>query len=68
MASYLNPWHHPDKTEYGPRMYHCDVRAVSYGCYEIFHRLPTVWDVVRDGVCFTQRAGLDGAKRWIDSL
>lgn len=68
MATYRNPWH---KTNggYGPAMYETSAKPVVYGGYEIFERVAGhVWDVVKDGVCITQRAGINGAKQAIDAL
>lgn len=65
---YRNPWHKPGRPEYGPEFYSTDVAPKAYRGYLIYHRLPKVWDVVRDGVCVTQRAGFGGAKQAIDAL
>lgn len=67
MATYKNPWHKPTKPEYGPAMYSTDVKPVEYRGYLIYQRIHGhVWDVVKDGVCITQRAGPNGARRFID--
>ncbi len=64
-AAYRNPWHRPEApTLYGPAMYSTTAKPVQHAGHSIFERIPgCVWDVVRDGVCVTQRAGLNGAKR-----
>jgi hypothetical protein len=68
MTSYLNPWHKPGKPEYGPPAYETDVKPAEYRGFLIFHRLPQVWDVVKDGRCVTQRAGPNGARQFIDHM
>lgn len=66
MAEYRNPWHRPNAPEYGPAVYVNTGAITHYRGYEIHHRLAHVWDVVKDGECKTQRAGINGAKAWID--
>lgn len=64
MTSYRNPWHKPGKPEYGPEQYRTDAQPEECCGYLIYHRLPLVWDVVKDGVCISQRAGINGARRF----
>lgn len=67
MATYRNPWHCPHDSKYGPAMYETNAKPVLYRGYEIYNRIPgAVWDVVKDGVCVTQRAGKTGALSYID--
>ena len=73
MATYKNPWHILGKqrggksTAYGPPEYQTYATPTEYKGYLIYERIPgSVWDVVKDGVCVTQRAGLGGAKQAID--
>lgn len=66
MTTYKNPWHKPGKPEYGPINYETNVLPTEYNGHLIYHRLNSVWDVVKNGVCITQRAGFNGAKRYID--
>ncbi len=67
MHSYQNPWHNPIKPEYGPAFYSTGAKPEPYMGYLIFQRIErVVWDVVKDGVCVTQRAGINGAKRFIE--
>lgn len=67
MTTYRNPWHNPAHPNQGPRVYETDAQPIEYGGYLIYQRIPgVVWDVVRDGVCVTQRAGLSGAKSFIE--
>lgn len=67
-TTYRNPWHRPLDKAYGPPVYQTEARPAEYRGYQIFHRLSEVWDVVKDGVCVTQRAGADGARRAVDAL
>ena len=73
MTTYINPWHKPGKSEYGPARYSTDTKPTSYKGFLIYNRIEAwsgsgsgVWDVVKDGRCVTQRAGLNGAKSFID--
>jgi hypothetical protein len=69
MYAYLNPWHKPEASHYGPKMYETDVEPVKYLGYLIYQRVHgAVWDVVKDGKCITQRAGLNGAKQAVADL
>lgn len=64
--TYRNTFHNPHDPQYGPREYTTDAVPVEYCGFLIFERIPgKVWDVVRNGECITQRAGLQGAKDWI---
>ena len=65
---YRNPWHNPGRPEYGPAVYSTGVAPKEYRGYLIYHRQTNVWDVVKDGVCVTQCAGLGGAKRAVDAM
>lgn len=68
MSTYSNPWHRPGQPQQGPREYSTDAKPIEYQGHQIFERLPgKCWDVVKDGTCVTQRAGLAGAKRFIDA-
>lgn len=64
MTTYINPWHRAGAAHYGPAMYETTAKPVSHAGCEIYERVKGhVWDVVRDGVCLAQMAGLNGAKR-----
>lgn len=66
---YKNPWHKPEDRYSGPRLYECQYAPKEYKGYLIFERIyGTCWDVVKDGVCVTQRAGQNGARQYIDKL
>ena len=68
-ARYRNPWHTPGKPEYGPPEYTTGVKPTEYRGYLIYQRISGhVWDVVKDGVCITQRAGINGAKSYVKTL
>ena len=68
ITTYANPWHNPLATQYGPAEYRTEVSPTQYrGCL-IYQRIAGSWDVVRDGVCLTQRAGFSGAKAAIDNM
>ena len=67
MATYRNPWHKPGKPEYGPAFFTCRNEPRPYRGYLIFRQHERHFDVVRDGVCVSQRAGARGA-RWIVDL
>lgn len=64
MTRYRNPWHRADARDmYGPEFYETDAAPIAHAGSLIYERIRgKVWDVVRDGACVTQRAGLDGAK------
>lgn len=69
MFSYINPWHVRGKDAvYGPPEYVTTIRPHKYREYLIFNRVGDVWDVVKDGRCVTQRAGINGAKQAIDEM
>lgn len=68
-TSYRNPWHRPDAPMYGPARYETTARPVEYRGHLIFERIRgTCWDVVKDGACITQRAGINGARSAVDAL
>jgi hypothetical protein len=67
-TSYRNPWHKEGRPEFGPAFYQTDVKADEYRGYLIYHRTMSVWDIVKDGSCVTQRAGVNGARQAIDEL
>ena len=66
-SSYRNPWFTPSGI--APQVYTTTAKAIEYRGYVIYERIKgCVWDVVRDGVCRTQRAGLSGAKGYVDAM
>jgi hypothetical protein len=61
MNTYRNPWFKRNGSQ-GPEFYETDSKPFEHaGCliYERIHG--KCWDVVKDGVCQTQRAGKRGA-------
>ena len=74
MTTYINPWHKPGKPEYGPTKYETNVKPTEYKGFLIYNRIQAynlgggVWAVVQNGHCVTQRAGINGAKSYIDEL
>lgn len=62
--SYKNPWF---KVGQDPD-YHTDVEPITFEGYLIYHILPNQYDVVKNGVCISQRAGLNGAKLAAESV
>jgi hypothetical protein len=67
-TTYRNPWHKPFDASYGPALYRTAATPRPYRGYLIYERVPGSYDVVSNGTCITQRAGLNGAKRFIDQL
>lgn len=59
-TTYKNPWCNGGKC--GPEFYTTEATPREYRGYLIYHRIPGgpgygCWDIVKDGVCITQRAG-----------
>lgn len=69
MAKYRNSFFKGGyQIEYGPEIYETDAKPADYRGHQIFRRLPSCFDIVRDGSCISQCAGLNGAIRRIDTL
>jgi hypothetical protein len=67
-VKYSNPWHRPGLAHYGPAFYETDAKPVPWAGCLIYERVPgLVWDVVKDGVCVAQHAGLRGARDAADA-
>lgn len=67
-ATYKNPWH---RRVGGPEYYESKAEPIEYRGHLIYLRTEfgyDIWDVVRDGVCITQLAALNGARKAIDKL
>lgn len=64
MSIYQNPWHKGGKG-YGPAFYEAERKVTSYCGFDIYYRAGC-FDVVREGVCQIQMAGISGAKRWCE--
>lgn len=67
MATYRNPWHKPRQPMYGPARFECADAPTEYRGHLIYQRLPNCFDVVKDGACLHQRAGINGARAAIDA-
>lgn len=65
MARYRNSFHKTHDAAYGPEFYATDASPVEHGGLFIYRRLDKCFDIVDDGVCIGQYAGLDGAKNAI---
>lgn len=66
VTQFRNPWHRRGRPEQGPEIYETEVTPIKYRGHLIFERVPNSFDVVADGVALSQRAGISGAKRFID--
>lgn len=66
-ATYRNPWF-TTSGNYGPEFYKTDAKPVEYRGFQIFQRIPGAWELVKDGVCLTQRAGKQGPRNLADAL
>lgn len=65
---YLNPFHSV-KAQDSAAYYESEKKPVEYRGYQIFQRVKnSVFDVVKDGVLFSMRAGRNGAKKYVDTL
>jgi len=65
--SYRNPWF-KEFGDYGPEFYTSRVAPAEYRGFQIFHRHEGMWDLVKGGVCLTQRAGRKGVFNLADAL
>lgn len=66
---YKNPWYKPGKPEYGPKVYERETEPTEYlDGYLIYRIHEHHYDVVKDGVCITQRAGPRGARQAIEQI
>lgn len=65
--TYQNPWHNQDD-RYSRPLFECEKRPTEYKGYKIYHRIKDCFDIVKDGVCISQMAGLNGAKKAIDKI
>jgi hypothetical protein len=63
---YRNPWH--DGLQYGPEFYETAAKPTEYRGFLIFNRFKGSWELVKDGVCLTQRAGKNGPRILADAL
>lgn len=63
VSRYRNPWHRSGE----PEFYETTTKPVEYRGFQIFHRFGG-WELVKDGVCLTQRAGKNGPRNLADAL
>lgn len=63
---YLNPWSADPVAK--PEYFTAAVKPIDYRGFQIFHRLPKSYELVKDGVCLTQRAGGGSLKALADAL
>lgn len=63
---YLNPWSADPTAK--PEYFATTVKPVEYRGFQIFQRLPNSHELVKDGVCLTQRAGGGALKSLADAL
>lgn len=71
MNTYRNPWHRSEgrhHADYGPEFYSTDAKPTEYRGFQIFCRHKGLWELVKDGVCLTQRAGKNGPRNLVDAL
>lgn len=69
MARYKNKWF----PKYGPEYFETEDLGVEYHGYMIYQRPDPdtgimIFDIVKDGVCVSQMAGINGAYRAIDEM
>ncbi len=55
--TYRNPWAKPHEPQYYIR----NVEPFDHAGCQIYHALPDQWDVVKAGVCISQRTDRSGA-------
>lgn len=65
--SYINVWYDPHFRS-GPMAFECDSLPVEYRGYEIYHRLPDVFDIVINGGCIAHAASMREAEIHVDRL
>jgi len=63
---YLNPWSADPIGK--PEFFSTQVKPVQYRGFQIFHRHAGVYELVKDGVCLTQRGGGGAMKSLADAL
>ena len=56
MARYKNPWHVPGSF-YGPEYHETSARPKEYRGFFVYKISDRHFDIVKNGVCLTQRAG-----------
>ncbi|MET3815378.1 hypothetical protein [Pantoea sp. UYEF8] len=64
MTKYQNIWFKGGKG-YGPEYYEPERKVASHCGFDIYYRA-ACFDVVQDGTCLTQMAGINGARKWCE--
>lgn len=67
MARFRNTFHNPFNAIYGPEFFEVDEKPVEHHGMLIYRRLSNCFDIVIDGECVGMYAGLNGAKRAIET-
>jgi hypothetical protein len=65
MTTYNNPWH--DRHSVYSREKYTNDKPVEYKGYFIFKEREYEFHIVKDGVCVGMNAGINGAKKRIDT-
>lgn len=65
-TSYVNKFYNKNYTNSVP-IITVDSEPTLYKGYNIYKRYSQMFDIVKDGICVGMCAGLDGAKRRIDT-
>jgi hypothetical protein len=66
MAKYKNPFYSPKIMDSRP-VIETDAKPLEHNGYLIYERIKGVcFDIVKNGVCVSMMAGLNGAKKAID--
>lgn len=69
-TTYKNPWYLKNRTT-SNATFESDAKPIEYKGYLIYERQEfgyPIFDVVKDGSCVAQLAGLNGAKTKIDKI
>lgn len=64
--TYTNPFYN-QKHKFSQSTFTDSDKPIEYGGYQIFQRNSNEFHIVKDGVCVGMNAGLNGAKRRIDT-
>lgn len=62
---YINPFHNPNYQ--GSRATYTGVNPIEYNGFSIFEWSQIEYHIVKNGVCVGMNAGLNGAKKRIDT-
>jgi hypothetical protein len=68
MTTYTNPFYSAKFDNSKPAIT-TEAIPIEYKGYLIYERVKKqVFDIVQDGVCIGMYAGINGAKRWLDTI